>query len=133
MYVNCAIPLALLLASAIAGCDRDQARDRNDVAPTAPHAAQPTATTSAAGDDPDVASVYTCEAGTSVAILQDGNARVSLPDGSKVGLARIGGSKPVAFTGSSLYFTLDEHRAYLSQEDESNELACRRTATYRSQ
>ena len=80
---------------------------------------------SAKDEGADVAMHYTCEAGTGVALLRDGNARVSLPDGSRVDLERIVGSKPTVFTGSSLYFTTGDHGAHLSQQDGSNELACK--------
>ena len=121
-----AIPfLILLVSSCIAGCDtRQDDAATNAVAPAA--AEDPSSAQATANPDADVTARYTCEAGTNVAMLRDGHARVSLPDGSSVDLARIAGSQPAVFTGSSLYFTIGDRGAHLSQQDETNELACER-------
>ena len=75
--------------------------------------------------DADVSMRYSCQADTKVAITNDGRARVSLPDGRIVDLDRVVGSTPAVFTGSSLYLTIGDHDAYLSQDDGNNELACK--------
>lgn len=125
MRIPRAIPfLILLAASSITGCStRQDDAATNAVAPAATE--DPSPAQAAANQDADVTARYTCEAGTSVAMLRDGHARVSLPDGSSVDLARIAGSQPAVFTGSSLYFTIGDRGAHLSQQDETNELACK--------
>lgn len=120
MKILHAIPLILVVAC-LASCDarHGEARSGTAASDNAPPSHR------AKDQGIDVAMHYTCEAGTSVALLRDGSARVSLPDGSRVDLERIVGSKPTVFTGSSLYFTTGDHGAYLSQQDGSNELACK--------
>ena len=81
---------------------------------------------SAGNDDGDatVTMRYACEPGTEVTVFADDSARVALPDGQQVTLSRIAGSAPPVFTGGSLYFSVGETGAFLSQGDETNELAC---------
>jgi hypothetical protein len=120
-----AIPfLGLLLGSFITACNSPRGdAATNAVAP----AAESTPPTQAAIEpDADVTTHYACDAGTSVAMLQNGRARVSLPDGSSVDLARVAGSQPAVFAGSSLYFTIGDRDAHLSQQDDTNELVCER-------
>ena len=127
MKIFHAIPLILVVAC-LASCDTRHGEARSgtaadDAAATGKGNARPSSTASDEG--PDVAMRYTCEAGTGVALLRDGSARISLPDGNRVDLERIVGSQPTVFTGSSLYFTTGDHGAYLSQQDGRNELACK--------
>ena len=68
---------------------------------------------------------YSCDADTTVTLLADGEARVELPDGQSVSVSRISGSTPPVFTGSSLYLTIEEDGARLSQGDQARELACK--------
>lgn len=70
---------------------------------------------------------YACEPDTRVTVFSDDTARVALPDGQNVTMRRIAGSEPPTFTGGSLYFTVGEADARLSQGDQANELFC--TAT----
>lgn len=70
---------------------------------------------------------YDCQAETSVAVLVDGTARVTLPGGERHELARVAGSDPAVYAGDSLYFTVGADAAYLSQQDGTRELACSRT------
>jgi hypothetical protein len=125
MKILHAVPLILVVAC-LASCDtrHDEARSTATAGNTAATGnARPSNSTKDEGAD--VAMHYTCEAATGVALLRDGNARISLPDGNRVDLERIVGSKPTVFTGSSLYFTTGDHGAYLSQQDGNNELACK--------
>lgn len=123
--IPCAIPLVVLLAC-VPGCGTRHEEDTTNGGVAAAPVANDALPTARPGSDEqaEAAVFYACDAGIGVAILHDGHARVSLHDGSKVELARIGGSKPAVFTGSSLYFTVEEHGAHLSQQDETNELAC---------
>jgi len=83
------------------------------------------ATAAAGAEEAEVSMRYACDADTVVAMLADGTARISLPDGQTVDASRIAGSAPPVFTGQSLYFTIDEGGARLSQENQARELACR--------
>ncbi|MGV8932480.1 MAG: hypothetical protein ACOH1R_10290 [Luteimonas sp.] len=117
------VTLILLAAIGMSGCNPrdDSAGTDNDTAAAGkavPSASPPTS-------DADVSMRYSCQADTKVAITNDGRARVSLPDGRIVDLDRVVGSTPAVFTGSSLYLTIGDHDAYLSQDDGNNELACK--------
>ena len=68
---------------------------------------------------------YACEADTQVTMLEDGTARIALPDGQQVIATRIAGSTPPVFTGQSLYFTIGEDGARLSQDGQARELGCK--------
>jgi membrane-bound inhibitor of C-type lysozyme len=68
---------------------------------------------------------YACEADTRVTVLADGSAHVALPDGRAVDLSRVAGSMPPVYSGDSLYLTVDDDGAHLSQEDAARELACK--------
>ena len=76
------------------------------------------------GDTAGVTMRYACDADTVVTVLADGTARVALPDGQTVSVSRIAGSAPPVFSGQSLFFTVGEDGARLSQEGQANELAC---------
>ena len=76
-------------------------------------------------DGAGVATHYACEADTQVTMLEDGTARIALPDGQQVIASRIAGSTPPVFTGQSLYFTIGEDGARLSQDGQARELACK--------
>ena len=77
-----------------------------------------------AEDNAGVTMRYACDADTEVTVLADGTARVALPDGQTVSVSRIAGSAPPVFSGQSLFFTVGEDGARLSQEGQANELAC---------
>lgn len=79
----------------------------------------------AEAEDAGVTMRYACDAGTGVTVYEDGTARVSLPQGRSVRVSRIAGSAPPVFTGQSLYFTIGEQGARLSQDGQASELACR--------
>lgn len=81
----------------------------------------------ATGDDGAAAAVamrYACEPDTEVVVFEDGRARVALPDGQEVDLSRVTGSSPPVYTGGTLFFTVGDDAAHLSQGDRTNELAC---------
>jgi len=108
---------AAFLLSCVAGCGERPA--------TADTTGSTAASAPAAPADPD-AIRYDCQADTSVAVLADGTARVTLPGGERHELARVAGSDPEVYTGDSLYFTVGADAAYLSQQDGTRELACTR-------
>ena len=110
------IPVALLLV----GCNR---KDTGSAPEATPSAASAPATT-AENNDPAVTMRYACDGDTKVEILGD-NARAVLPDSRVVSLTKVAGSMPPTFAGGSLYFAIGSNDAHLSQEDGSNELACR--------
>lgn len=116
------IPSAIVLIALAAGCtaDRDDAANAGTI--DMPAAAAPAAPP--ADEDPNVVMRYACDADTVVVVLRNGSARVSLPEGRDVDLSRIAGSQPPIFAGSSLYFTVGDEQAHLSQGDETNELVC---------
>lgn len=88
--------------------------------PTAPPAA-PSIAPPAAG----IADRYVCEANTTLIRKDDGSFRAEVPGNPPVRLARIAGSDPVVFTGSSLYLRIEpDGTAILSQGDRTNELRC---------
>jgi hypothetical protein len=124
MHPACAIALILLPAISVTACGRG-GDDGNPGIRDGVASAGKTPAAQSSGKDAGAAMRYTCQANTSVALLRDGSARVSLPDGTNVDLERIVGSNPTVFTGSSLYFTTGDHGARLSQQDGSNELACK--------
>src|SRR5690606_13134289 len=81
----------------------------------------------ATGDEGAAAAVamrYACEPDTEVVVFEDGRARVALPDGQEVDLSRVTGSSPPVYTGGTLFFTVGDNAAHLSQGDRTNELAC---------
>ena len=116
-----ALAATVLLCLAAAGC-----RDRSVA--TAVDAPGPVTTTlpsiRAPGSDERVTQHYGCQAGTGVELLDDGTARVSLPGGERHTLTRVANSDPQVYAGDSLYFTIQEDAAYLSQQDGARELAC---------
>ncbi|HLT43041.1 MAG TPA: MliC family protein [Luteimonas sp.] len=78
----------------------------------------------APADEEGVTMRYACDADTRVTVFDDGTARVDLPRGQTVKVSRIAGSTPPVFTGDSIYFTVGENDARLSQDDAAGELAC---------
>lgn len=82
------------------------------------------AATSDGDGDATVTMRYACEPGTEVTVFADDSARVALPNGQEVTLSRVTGSAPPVFTGDSLYFSVGDSGAHLSQGDQTNELAC---------
>ena len=78
----------------------------------------------AAPDNTGITMRYACDADTSVTVMANGSAEVHLPDGRAVTVSRIAGSAPPVFTGESLYFTVGENGARLSQDEAANELRC---------
>ncbi len=121
-----AFTATMLLCAAAAGCgDRSSA--------TAMDAPDPGNTTSppttAPGADEHVTRRYSCQADTAVELLDDGTARVSLPGGERHTLTRVADSVPQVYTGDSLYFTIREDAAHLSQQDGARELACSRAGS----
>jgi len=111
------IPVALLLA----GCNRDDAGRAPEATPAAASTPAPAAEKS---NDPAVTMRYECDGDTKVEILGD-SARAVLPDSRVVNLTKVAGSMPPTFAGGSLYFAIGSSDAHLSQEDGTNELACR--------
>ena len=111
----------VLLCAAAAGCgDRPAATAAQTPEPgtTAPPPAE------GPGTDEHVTRRFSCQAGTGVELLDDGTVRVSLPGGERHALTRVAGSEPQVYTGDSLYFTVQEGAAHLSQQDGTRELAC---------
>lgn len=80
--------------------------------------------TAGGGATAAVAMRYACEPDTEVVVYDDGRARVALPDGQEVDLSRVTGSSPPVYTGGTLFFTVGDAAAHLSQGDRTNELAC---------
>ena len=121
----------LLLSAAVAAClmaacsgpAEPPAAATGDAAPTEGGAATD-AGEDAAQDNAGVTMRYRCDAGTEVTVLADGTAQVALPDGQQVVVSRIAGSAPPVFSGGSIYFTVGEDGARLSQDDAANELTC---------
>ena len=107
--------IAALLCVLAAGCSPagSPEDERDPVATPAP-----TPTTA------DAAARFHCEPGTQVTLDADGGGRVVLPGGQVVELSRIAGSGPTVYSGASLYLRIEGDRAWLSQGDGSNELAC---------
>jgi len=81
-------------------------------------------TASASGSDAAITMRYACEPDTRVTIFADDSASVALPDGQRVTLSRVAGSAPPVFTGGSLFFSVGDADAHLSQGDQTNELTC---------
>jgi hypothetical protein len=111
----------VLLCAATAGCG-------DPPAATAAQTPEPVATTPSPADassaDEHVTRRFSCQAGTGAELLDDGTLRVSLPDGEHHTLTHVAGSDPQVYTGDSLYFTIQEGAAHLSQQDGARELAC---------
>ena len=120
------IPCALVLLMLASGCQADR-NPADQVGATAgtPAAKASPSPDAPAGQDANVIQRYACDAGTSVAVMQHGRAQVSLPDGQQVEMSRVADSQPATYTGASLYFTLGDNSAHLSQLDQTNELACK--------
>lgn len=78
----------------------------------------------ASGSDAAITMRYACEPDTDVVVFADDSASVALPDGQQVTLSRVAGSAPPVFTGGSLYFSVGDDNAHLSQGDQTNELVC---------
>lgn len=83
-----------------------------------------TAAAAAAAGEEGVTMRYACDAGTRVTVFENGTASVELPQGQTVKVSRIAGSTPPVFTGDSIYFTIGESDARLSQDDQASELTC---------
>ncbi len=109
-----------LLLACLAGCGD---RATPDADPVAPQATEPAASPPPM-DDEHVVRRFDCQADTGVVLLDDGSARVSLPGGERHPLARVAGSEPAVYTGDSLYFSIGQDAAHLSQQDGMRELAC---------
>ena len=77
------------------------------------------------GSDAAITMRYDCDADTRITVFADDSARVALPDGQEVTLSRVAGSAPPVFTGDSLFFSVGDAEAHLSQGDQTNELSCR--------
>ena len=119
MRVAAHAAVLVLALSIAAGCQREQA------GPSSNAASRPAGQAATTDDDADATARYACDAGASVVVLRDGTARAALPSGERYDLARVAGSEPAVYAGSSLYFTLGADAAHLSQQDGSRELACR--------
>lgn len=78
----------------------------------------------ASGSDAAITMRYRCDPDTEVTVFADDSARVALPDGQQVRLSRIAGSAPPVFAGDTLFFSIGDTGARLSQGDEANELTC---------
>jgi membrane-bound inhibitor of C-type lysozyme len=78
----------------------------------------------AGGSDAAITMRYACESDTQVTVFADDSASVALPDGQQVTLSRVAGSAPPVFTGGSLFFSIGDDKAHLSQGDQANELSC---------
>ena len=77
------------------------------------------------GSDAAITMRYDCDADTRITVFADDSARVALPDGQQVTLSRVAGSAPPVFTGDSLFFSIGDADAHLSQGDQTSELSCR--------
>ena len=127
---------ATALLACLAGCGGPKPPEPASPAPGTPGsapraAAAAPAAPAATAPDGDVVHRFDCQAGTTVALLENGDARVSLPGGERYVLSPVAGSEPRVYTGDSLYFTIAAARtdagtrtAYLSQQDGMRELAC---------
>ena len=67
---------------------------------------------------------YDCDPDTTITVYSDDTARVALPDGQQVTLSRVTGSAPPVFSGDTLFFSIEDTGARLSQGDQANELTC---------
>lgn len=109
----------LLLAGAIAGCNRTEP-------PAAPPAAGAEPTPAPATDAPAVGDAmvtmrYACD-GRSVAVFGNDHATVTM-DGRDIDLAHVAGSSPPRFSGEALEFSVAADGAMLAQ-DEGASWAC---------
>ena len=77
------------------------------------------------GSDAAITMRYDCDADTRITVFADDSAQVTLPDGQEVTLSRVAGSAPPVFTGDSLFFSVGDAEAHLSQGDQTSELSCR--------
>lgn len=77
------------------------------------------------GSDAAITMRYDCDADTRITVFADDSAQVALPDGQEVTLSRVAGSAPPVFTGDSLFFSVGDAEAHLSQGDQTSELSCR--------
>ncbi|GAA3933394.1 hypothetical protein [Luteimonas lutimaris] len=130
-----------LLAACLAGCGNNAPPPAP--APDKPAAGAPADAAASARDDEGVLRRFDCQAGTTVAVLANGDARVSLPGGQQHFLSPVAGSEPQVYTGDTLYFTVEAASAdadtadaastgaataHLSQQDGARELACGETS-----
>jgi len=125
-----------LLAACIAGCGHQAtpAPTPTSGPDAAATDAAPADATASTDDDEGVQHRFDCQAGTRVAVLANGDARVSLPGGQQHFLSPVAGSDPQVYTGDTLYFTVQAvpadagtagaRIAHLSQQDGARELAC---------
>lgn len=102
--------------------DRITLRDGDQPARTCTAA---TSAAAAGGSDAAITMRYDCDADTRITVFADDSAQVALPDGQQVTLSRVAGSAPPVFTGGSLFFSIGDADAHLSQGDQTNELSCR--------
>ena len=119
-----AATVAACLMAACSGPAEPPAAATDDAASAEASGAATDAGEGAAQDNAGVTMRYRCDAGTEVTVLADGTAQVALPDGQQVVVSRIAGSAPPVFSGGSIYFTVGEDGARLSQDDAANELTC---------
>lgn len=145
MHTRQIIALSLLFACT-AGCDNPDTPAAGEPATSAPVPKATSATATPPIPDADVARRFDCQAHTTVVVLQDGSAQVTLPGGDRHALAAIAGSDPQAYSGETLNFTIYPDAthptdagagsgarpgrmgvAYLAQQDGARELACHQT------
>lgn len=110
--ICCALCFALPM---LASCDRSAADDAAAPAAVAP-APQPASE--------NVTLRYACDRGVQVSMLRSGKVDARMPDGTVAHLSRIADSSPPVFSGAGLYFRVEQERAFLSQEEGSEEVAC---------
>lgn len=125
--------IALLAALCAAACacqpaDDDAVGDATTADAAGDARPGDTAAAGSAAEDASDAAVtmrYDCDADTRITVFADDSARVALPDGQQVTLSRVAGSAPPVFTGDSLFFSIGDADAHLSQGDQTSELSCR--------
>src|SRR5690606_7296883 len=96
-----ALAMAILLAC-IAGCG-----DRTPPSPTTDTSTDSPADAARPANDEGIVRRFDCQADTTVAVLDSGDARVSLPGGQRHVLSPVAGSDPQVYAGDTLYFTID--------------------------